>query len=101
VVELHVGASPFTVEPGARPVASPLARYQAERGGRVTTLRHESILVPDAIRTLIPLLDGSRTIDEIASTVDRRKPGVFSKFADPDSLKTAVNDIARNALIAS
>ena len=101
VVELHGGASPFTVEPGTRPVASPLARYQAERGGRVTTLRHESIVVPDAIRRLIPLLDGGRTIDEIAAAVDRHKPGVFSKFADPAALKTAVNDIARYALIAS
>ena len=99
VVELHACASPFSIEPGTRPRASPLARYQAERGARVSTLRHESIVVPDAIRALLPLLDGSRTLDEISAAVKAGGPGLSSKFADPVALKSAVNQIARNTLI--
>jgi methyltransferase-like protein/SAM-dependent methyltransferase len=100
VVELHTGASPFTTEPGMRPRASPLARYQAERGARITTLRHESIVVPEVIRMLLPLLDGSRTLEEISAGLKTRGPGAHSRFTDPAALKTALNDIARNALIA-
>ena len=99
LVELHACASPFSIEPGARPRVSPLARYQAERGERVTTLRHESIVVPDAIRALLPLLDGNRTLDEVAAAVKARGLDLSSKFADPASLKSAVNQIARNTLI--
>jgi hypothetical protein len=76
-----------------------LTRYQAGRGTRVTTLRHESIVVPDAIRALLPLLDGNRTLDEVAAAVKARGLDLSSKFADPASLKSAVNQIARNTLI--
>lgn len=101
IVELHVRASPYSTEPGTRPRVSPLARYQAERGARVTTLRHDSIVVPDAIRALLPLLDGSRTLEEISAAVNAQGPGVLRKFADPVLLKTAVDQIARNTLIAN
>ncbi|HTS53779.1 MAG TPA: class I SAM-dependent methyltransferase [Burkholderiales bacterium] len=99
IVELHVRASPFSIEPGTRPCASPLARYQAERGTRITTLRHDSIVVPDPIRALLPLLDGSRTLDEIFAAVGAQGRGSLSAFADPELLKTAVGQIARNTLI--
>lgn len=99
VVELHACASPFSVEPGTRPRVTPLARYQAERGARVTTLRHESIVVPDAIRALLPLLDGSRTIDEIPAAVKAAGLDASTKFTDPVSLRKAVHQVARNTLI--
>jgi methyltransferase-like protein/SAM-dependent methyltransferase len=101
IVELHVRASPFSIERGTRPRVSPLARYQAERGARVTTLRHDSIVVPDSIRALLPLLDGSRTLDEISAAVSAQGLGLLSKFADPALLNTAVDQIARNTLIAN
>jgi methyltransferase-like protein/2-polyprenyl-3-methyl-5-hydroxy-6-metoxy-1,4-benzoquinol methylase len=101
VVEVHARASPFSTEPGARPRVSPLARYQAGRGTRVTTLRHDSIVVPDAIRALLPLLDGSRTLDEISAAVKAGKLDLSRQFADPAALKSAVNQIARNTFIAS
>jgi SAM-dependent methyltransferase/methyltransferase-like protein len=99
VVELHAYASPYSIEPGTRPRVSPLTRYQAERGARVATLRHESILVPDAIRALLPLLDGSSTLDEISAAMKASGSSVSNKFADPESLRSAVNQIARNTLI--
>jgi hypothetical protein len=78
-----------------------LARYQAERGARVTTLRHDSIVIPDAIRALLPLLDGSRTLDEISAAAKAQGLGLLRQFADPVLLKTAVDQIARNTLIAN
>jgi hypothetical protein len=61
LVHLHVWAPPVATEPGERPVASALARLQAAEGERVTTLRHTSVEVPDALgRRLIGLLDGTR-----------------------------------------
>jgi len=101
VVELHAGPSPFTVEPGPRPCASPLARYQAGRVARVSTLRHESLVVPETIRALLALLDGTRTLEEIAAGIKAGAPATLSKLSDLAALKTAVNDIARNALIVS
>jgi hypothetical protein len=101
IVELHVRASPFSIEPGTRPRVGPLARYQAARGARVTTLRHDSIVVPDPIRALLPLLDGNRTLDEISAAASAQGPGPLSRFADPVLLKTAVDQIARNTLIGN
>jgi methyltransferase-like protein/SAM-dependent methyltransferase len=101
VVELHGGPSPFVIEPGARPCASALTRYQAERSARVSTLRHESLVVPEAIRALLGLLDGTRTLEEIAVGIKARGPAVLSKLADRAVLQNAVNDIARNAMLVS
>jgi hypothetical protein len=62
VVELHVVPSAFTLEVSARPRASPLARWQLERGDNVTTLRHAAIRIEDPLlRRLIVVLDGTRT----------------------------------------
>jgi methyltransferase-like protein len=60
-VEFHAGPPAFTVNISARPEASPLARWQLREGVNVTTLRHTSIKVEDALlQRLILLLDGSR-----------------------------------------
>jgi methyltransferase-like protein/SAM-dependent methyltransferase len=99
VVEFHAGPSPFSLEPGTHPRASPLARYQAERGTRITTMLHESINIPDPIRHLLPLLDGSRTVEQVAATAKERGSGPLSRFADVAAVKTAVTEVARNALI--
>jgi methyltransferase-like protein len=66
-VELHSTPSPFAVEAGPRPVASPLARLQAARDVRATNLRHELVALDDSTRALLPLLDGTRTREEIAA----------------------------------
>jgi cyclopropane fatty-acyl-phospholipid synthase-like methyltransferase len=60
VVELHVHAARFAVAAGERPLASPLARLQAMRSDRVTSLRHRNIELNGFERELIGLLDGSR-----------------------------------------
>ena len=101
IVEFHAGPSPFSLEAGAQPKASALARYQAQRGPRVTTLLHESIAIPEPIRALLPLLDGNRTLDEVAASAKAAGTGALTRFADAAALKNAVSEVARNALIVS
>jgi len=100
VVELHACPSPFSIEPGAQPMASPLARLQAERGARVSTLHHESIVVPDAIRALLRFLDGTRALEDISAAIKAAGSSAPGKLAEPAALRSAIDQIARNALIA-
>lgn len=60
LLELRVTPVRFRVDPGPRPVASPLARVQAESGRWVTNLRHEMITLSELECVLLPLLDGTR-----------------------------------------
>ena len=99
VLELHACPSPFSIDPGARPLASSLARLQAERGAHVSTLHHESIVVPDAIRALLPLLDGTRTVEDISAAIRAMGSGAPGKPVEPAAVKSAIDQIARNALI--
>jgi hypothetical protein len=67
VVELNVLPS-AGVRAGDKPIASPFARYQAERKeARITTLRHRSLAVEgDREWRLLQLLDGTRDRDTLA-----------------------------------
>ena len=61
LVHLHVWAPQITTTPSERPMASAVARLQAARGTRLTTLLHTEVEVPDELgRRLIALLDGTR-----------------------------------------
>ena len=61
LVELHSCPPRLAAVPGERPLASPLARVQAETGRHVTNLRHHNILVQDEMGlALLRLLDGTR-----------------------------------------
>lgn len=59
LVEFHVYAPHFTLEIGDRPVVSPVARYEARRGSRVTNLRHELVNLEGLPHSMFPYLDGS------------------------------------------
>jgi 2-polyprenyl-3-methyl-5-hydroxy-6-metoxy-1,4-benzoquinol methylase/methyltransferase-like protein len=51
----------------ARPIACPLARADAARGASATAnLRHESVVLGEATRDALALLDGTRDTDAIA-----------------------------------
>jgi len=68
-VELRVAAPRLTVTLSARPVASPLARLQAEHSATVTNLRHEPVLLPELPRRMLRLLDGTRDIDALVADI--------------------------------
>lgn len=70
LLNLHVGPSGFVTTPGERPVASPLARWQAARGlQKLTTLRHDTVDVDANLARLLSLLDGTRDRDTLDRTV--------------------------------
>jgi SAM-dependent methyltransferase len=59
-VELHVLPPRCVRTVPPRPLASPLARYQAAAGAEVTNLRHETAVLDAFERHLLRHLDGSR-----------------------------------------
>ena len=64
LVEVYAHAPRFVLEPGPRPMASPVARLQLERGPFVASLRHTSVCIEDELaRRLLMLMDGTRTTD--------------------------------------
>ena len=66
LIELHVHVPPFVSRVSERPVASPLARWQARNGQVVTTLSHRSLNLPEAVeRGLITLMDGTRDLEAL------------------------------------
>jgi methyltransferase-like protein/cyclopropane fatty-acyl-phospholipid synthase-like methyltransferase len=61
IVEFHVHPPQFVTSPSERPVASPLARLQAQNGDKIVNLRHHNIKIEDSLgRGLLQLLDGTR-----------------------------------------
>jgi hypothetical protein len=61
----------LTLAPGDRPLASPLARFQAQRGETtLASLRHYPVSVEDeATRAFLGLLDGTRTREDLAREI--------------------------------
>jgi len=95
VVELRFAPSPFVVDVGERPMASAVARLQAQRGMPATSLRHEhGRLNAESLRSFL-LLDGSRTRREIVAIV---WPGVPESKSLPE-LDAALEHWARLALM--
>jgi len=60
-----------SLTPGDRPIASPLARFQAARGEKtLASLRHYPVALEDASALVfVTLLDGTRTRDDLAREV--------------------------------
>jgi SAM-dependent methyltransferase len=60
-LDLYASSAPFTVEIGARPSASALARLQLASSNTVATLRHTTMKLEGALsQELVKLLDGTR-----------------------------------------
>jgi SAM-dependent methyltransferase len=72
---LYVYSRPprFAGAAGERPCATPLARAQARRGPFVTSLRHLQVRLEDErSRTLLMLLDGTRTRGDLLAELGRQ-----------------------------
>lgn len=65
LVELHVYLPNFVTTPGPRPMASPVARWQAGRGVKVTNMRHERVELNDMACLLLSHLDGQHTREDL------------------------------------
>ena len=86
VVQLHGAPPPVSAEPGERPLASPLARAQCERGDAVVSslLYANTRLDGELESQLLPLLDGTRDRDDLAAATGCARAeldGVLKLFA--------------------
>jgi methyltransferase-like protein len=115
-VELFTQPPNFTLEVHDRPVASPLARLQAQAAPRVTNLRHDVLTLDEVSRQLVAHLDGSRdrgalrevltglvaegdlAVEEAGQSV--REPVRVREFADK-TVDRHLPDLARQALLVS
>jgi methyltransferase-like protein/cyclopropane fatty-acyl-phospholipid synthase-like methyltransferase len=66
-IELRTWQPPLALAPSARPVASPLARLQAERAEIVTNLRNDQVVLSELLRRILPRLDGTRDVDALVA----------------------------------
>jgi methyltransferase-like protein len=114
VIEFHVQVPPMALEPGSRPKAPELARYQASKGPRVTNLRHEVIPLEDLTGFLLRHLDGTRDHPDLVNllttyvkdrglVVQRQgqpitEPAEISR-ALAEGLETQLRLLARSALL--
>ncbi|MBI3465738.1 MAG: hypothetical protein HY000_22200 [Planctomycetes bacterium] len=114
LIELNLSAPRFVVDLSERPVASPLARYQAAGGNRVTNMRHESVPLDELHRQLLLRLDGKRDrealLREIAKLVDDGhlaiqqdgqpvSPQEMKQMIEGDALNRKLADLAKCALL--
>ncbi len=81
-VELLSGPRLAASQAGARPIARKLARWQAGRGIEVTSLFHEPVTLEDeAARRMLPLLDGTRDLGQIAGLTLDQAHAIAEKMA--------------------
>jgi methyltransferase-like protein len=103
LLELHTLPAQFAAVAGELPVASPLARLQAQQSPVVTTLRHTLVEVDDAIdRCVLLLLDGTRNRGALMEGVREfvRSGAVISEepvTAEP--LEVRLDRLAKEALL--
>jgi methyltransferase-like protein len=85
LTNLHTAPLPLTNRVAKRPVASPLARYQAKRGRALTTLTHSTVEGEGKFEIkLLPLLDGKHDAAALA-----RKLRVTQRAVDQSLRKLA------------
>lgn len=65
VVEFSVFQPNMVTEAGDHPLAHPMARFQAAHGRPLTNLRHQTVSLEESVRILLPLLDGTRTRQDL------------------------------------
>lgn len=69
IVDLHSAPARFITSISEKPVASPLARWQANKGTMVFTLRHQSLNLNTLGQQIILLLDGKHDHQQLADAV--------------------------------
>jgi methyltransferase-like protein/cyclopropane fatty-acyl-phospholipid synthase-like methyltransferase len=83
VVELSLRPRPFVAAVGERPIASPLARVQAQSSAQVTSLLHQPVGLSEFDRQLLPYLDGAHNRSSLLKImVERQKQGFLTVAQD-------------------
>lgn len=116
LAELRVRPPRFQTKPGDRPLASALARWQAEQNGVVTNLQHDLIQLNDLDRRLLPKLDGTLDRNALYAILKKNVDDgelIIEKYSNPSTdgkaqddkefilalLDHGVERLARNALL--
>jgi hypothetical protein len=90
-IVLHIHPPPITESASERPLASPFARWQARRGGSITNLEHEPLLIADAPpRALLAVLDGRHDRAALDATV-----GSALEVEDPGARRRRIHEYVR------
>lgn len=115
-LELRTAPADFVRVATAKPAASALARYQAQRAQTVTNRRHEAVILDDLALRVLSLLDGERdraalveTLVGMASTGAMRVEHSGQVLLDPAALRTvltpaldlALATLAQSALLVA
>ncbi len=79
-VEFQIQPRTFQVSVSDFPMASPLARWQASRGFRVTNQRHENVLLGPTEKALLEGLDGRQSRQELEAQFQEAGP-ILEHFA--------------------
>lgn len=69
LVSLHSYAGAYTAQIPLRPLASPWARWETGKRTTVTDLRLRRVALTPHCRYLLPLLDGTRTTDDLCAII--------------------------------
>lgn len=99
MVELHIQPPGLPSKASDRPIASPLARFEARTRSEVTTLLQTRVGIADmnALR-LLPLVDGSRDRAALAAAVRQIALDIDPSRA-PDFVNFALEKFARLGLL--
>ncbi len=54
-----------------KPIACPLARYQAKQQNYVTNRRHEPVMIDIVSKSLLPHMDGSKSIEDLENIIEK------------------------------
>jgi methyltransferase-like protein len=90
VVEWRLTPVRFTTAVEAKPAATPLARFQAERGYKVTNMRGETVTLDEIHRQTLRHLDGKREQRELAERLMsalKRGELVLQREADKSTVR--------------
>jgi len=102
-LELSPRPAGFATEPGPKPMATALTRWQITQGALVTDLRHRSVSITDPFtRQLLPYLDGSREREALISIMGEfeRDNSTDAANDDPETvLAAALHQLAERCLL--
>jgi methyltransferase-like protein/ubiquinone/menaquinone biosynthesis C-methylase UbiE len=94
LLELSAVPWPYPALPTERPAVSRFARLQGRNGHRVTSLRHRPVDLDDEnAKALIPLLDGTRTHEELRSELAARQAREVTP-AEIEAALTRLNEVS-------
>jgi methyltransferase-like protein len=101
LVEVNIRAWRFVTSPGERPVASPLARLEAQSASLVTNQRHTAVeLEDDTDRYLVMHLDGTRDRGALlARLAEFRRTQASGEMVTAEALEMRLNRLAQYALL--